>query len=213
MPKMSTVYYFCDYCDVYLTHDSISVRRAHNSGRNHIKNVIDYYQKISQEQAQAIIDSITSQYSDGSPAGQISRSSLPYQFPSGVIPPPPVLPGMPVPPPGSLPIPPPGGLPLPPPGSFPIPPPGMMIPPPGGLPGLGNFPIPPGVLPVPPPGALPIPPPGFVPPGLSSTLPSGAPGLSSSAGAPPGLSFPPPPGYGMPPGLPTSAPGTQQQRR
>ncbi|KAK9318908.1 U1 zinc finger-domain-containing protein [Lipomyces orientalis] len=204
MPK-----YFCDYCDVYLTHDSISVRRAHNSGRNHIKNVIDYYQKISQEQAQAIIDSITSQYSDENPAGQVSRSALPYQFPSGVIPPPPVLPGMPVPPPGSLPIPPPGGLPLPPPGGFPIPPPGMMIPPPGGFSGAANIPIPPpGSLPVPPPGALPIPPPGFVPPGLSSTVPAGAPGLSSSGpGAPPGLGFPPSRGY-MPPGLPTGAPGT-----
>jgi len=34
-----------DYCDVYLTHDSISVRKAHNSGRNHIRNVVDYYQR------------------------------------------------------------------------------------------------------------------------------------------------------------------------
>jgi hypothetical protein len=34
-----------DYCDVYLTHDSMSVRRAHNSGRNHLRNVVDYYQR------------------------------------------------------------------------------------------------------------------------------------------------------------------------
>ncbi|KAH0289516.1 hypothetical protein KCU71_g15562, partial [Aureobasidium melanogenum] len=33
-----------DYCDVYLTHDSMSVRKAHNSGRNHLRNVVDYYQ-------------------------------------------------------------------------------------------------------------------------------------------------------------------------
>lgn len=38
---------FCDYCDVYLTHDSMSVRKAHNSGRNHLRNVIDYYQRTS----------------------------------------------------------------------------------------------------------------------------------------------------------------------
>jgi U1 small nuclear ribonucleoprotein C len=37
---------FCDYCDVYLTHDSMSVRKAHNSGRNHLRNVVDYYQRI-----------------------------------------------------------------------------------------------------------------------------------------------------------------------
>lgn len=38
---------FCDYCDVYLTHDSMSVRKAHNSGRNHLRNVVDYYQRKS----------------------------------------------------------------------------------------------------------------------------------------------------------------------
>ncbi|KAK0942911.1 U1 small nuclear ribonucleoprotein C [Friedmanniomyces endolithicus] len=54
MPK-----YFCDYCDVYLTHDSMSVRKAHNSGRNHLRNVVDYYQAIGQEKAQSVIDSIT----------------------------------------------------------------------------------------------------------------------------------------------------------
>ncbi|RMZ27893.1 hypothetical protein D0859_08027 [Hortaea werneckii] len=55
MPK-----FFCDYCDVYLTHDSMSVRRAHNSGRNHLRNVVEYYQQIGQEKAQSVIDSITS---------------------------------------------------------------------------------------------------------------------------------------------------------
>ena len=37
-----------DYCDVYLTHDSMSVRKAHNSGRNHLRNVVDYYQRMFQ---------------------------------------------------------------------------------------------------------------------------------------------------------------------
>ena len=35
-----------DYCDVYLTHDSMSVRKAHNSGRNHLRNVVEYYQRM-----------------------------------------------------------------------------------------------------------------------------------------------------------------------
>ncbi|KAI5784530.1 U1 zinc finger-domain-containing protein, partial [Pyronema domesticum] len=51
-----------DYCDVYLTHDSISVRKAHNSGRNHLRNVVEYYQQIGHEKAQSVIDSITSSY-------------------------------------------------------------------------------------------------------------------------------------------------------
>ncbi|KAF2874512.1 U1 zinc finger-domain-containing protein [Massariosphaeria phaeospora] len=42
MPK-----FFCDYCDVYLTHDSMSVRKAHNAGRNHLRNVQAYYERAS----------------------------------------------------------------------------------------------------------------------------------------------------------------------
>lgn len=38
MPK-----YFCDYCDVYLTHDSLNVRRSHNAGWKHKANVRAYY--------------------------------------------------------------------------------------------------------------------------------------------------------------------------
>ena len=34
-----------DYCDVYLTHDSMSVRKAHNAGRNHLRNVQAYYER------------------------------------------------------------------------------------------------------------------------------------------------------------------------
>jgi U1 small nuclear ribonucleoprotein C len=54
--------FFCEYCDVYLTHDSMSVRKAHNSGRNHIRNVVEYYQQIGHEKTQSVIDSIASSY-------------------------------------------------------------------------------------------------------------------------------------------------------
>jgi len=37
MPK-----YYCDYCDIYLTHSSAGGRRQHNSGRKHINNKIEY---------------------------------------------------------------------------------------------------------------------------------------------------------------------------
>ncbi|KAF4631953.1 hypothetical protein G7Y89_g6179 [Cudoniella acicularis] len=171
MPK-----FFCDYCDVYLTHDSMSVRKAHNNGRNHLRNVVDYYQQIGHEKAQSVIDSITSSYAA---EGQSSSNPMlgqnpgvhpppPFAFPGG-IPPPPF--GMPIPPPGSLPqgmIPPPGGrgMPMPPfpggPGAPPIPLPGMPFPPPGGLPPNFQFPPPlPGGF-QPPPG-FPMPPPGAMP--------------------------------------------------
>lgn len=40
----------------------MSVRKAHNSGRNHLRNVVEYYQQIGHEKAQAVIDGITSSY-------------------------------------------------------------------------------------------------------------------------------------------------------
>ncbi|KAJ6628799.1 U1 zinc finger-domain-containing protein [Mycena sp. CBHHK59/15] len=60
MPK-----HYCDYCDVFLTHDSTSVRKAHNSGRNHLSNVRDYYASLGHDKAQSIIDQITSAYETG----------------------------------------------------------------------------------------------------------------------------------------------------
>ncbi len=32
--------YYCDYCDVYLTHDSAAVRKAHNTGRKHKVRIV-----------------------------------------------------------------------------------------------------------------------------------------------------------------------------
>ncbi|SAM00253.1 hypothetical protein [Absidia glauca] len=69
MPK-----YYCEYCDVFLTHDSRklsnltpksfdpSVRKGHNAGRNHLMCVRMYYEEIGQDKAQAIINEITMAY-------------------------------------------------------------------------------------------------------------------------------------------------------
>ncbi|KAJ1622597.1 U1 zinc finger-domain-containing protein [Pavlovales sp. CCMP2436] len=35
--------FYCEYCEIFLTHSSAHGRRQHNSGRKHIMNVIDYY--------------------------------------------------------------------------------------------------------------------------------------------------------------------------
>ncbi|KAL2203953.1 zf-U1-domain-containing protein [Sarocladium strictum] len=179
MPK-----FFCDYCDVYLTHDSMSVRKAHNSGRNHLRNVVDYYQQIGHEKAQSVIDSITSSYAA---EGQAHANPMlpqnqpghgfhppPFPFPGGAPP----FPGMPGAPPGAMPqgLPPlPGGRGAPP---FPMPGPNGMPP----------FPPPHGMPPFPPPGGLPFP-----PPGANGGPPPGFQGLAP----PPGQGFPgaPPPGF------------------
>ncbi|KAJ6064946.1 hypothetical protein N7444_000599 [Penicillium canescens] len=98
----------------------MSVRKAHNSGRNHLRNVVEYYQQIGQEKAQSVIDSITSSYAaEGQPLPN------PAMVP-GAFPPPFGFPGRP----GQIPPPP-----------FGIPPPGApgapgMLPPPGAHGGL-----------------------------------------------------------------------------
>jgi U1 small nuclear ribonucleoprotein C len=97
MPK-----FFCDYCDVYLTHDSMSVRKAHNSGRNHLRNVVDYYQQIGHEKAQSVIDSITNSYAaEGQSANNPMLNTAPPGFgppPGGIMPPAGMPPGFPMPP-------------------------------------------------------------------------------------------------------------------
>lgn len=40
----------------------MSVRKSHNAGRNHLRNVTEYYQQIGHEKAQSVIDSITNSY-------------------------------------------------------------------------------------------------------------------------------------------------------
>lgn len=54
--------HYCDYCDVFLTHDSVSVRKAHNSGRNHLQNVREYYQNLDPDQIQQVLDTLAKEY-------------------------------------------------------------------------------------------------------------------------------------------------------
>lgn len=83
MPK-----FFCDYCDVYLTHDSMSVRKAHNSGRNHLRNVQAYYEQISSDQTQQVINSITDAYNLEGQANPLYTANLNGGFPGGPMGPP-----------------------------------------------------------------------------------------------------------------------------
>jgi len=48
MPK-----YYCDYCDVFLTHDSQAGRKQHNHGRRHQENVRQYYAQFLAHNVQA----------------------------------------------------------------------------------------------------------------------------------------------------------------
>lgn len=68
MPK-----YYCDYCKSYLTHDTMSVRKSHLQGRNHIKFYCDYYELKAKESN--IWDPLDSKY-------EISLSKLNENAPS-----------------------------------------------------------------------------------------------------------------------------------
>ena len=102
MPK-----FFCDYCDVYLTHDSMSVRKAHNNGRNHLRNVQAYYEQISSDQTQQVINSITDAYNTEGQANPLFQQNLAGCFPGGPMA---GMPPMGMPPMGMPGFPPPGEL-------------------------------------------------------------------------------------------------------
>lgn len=193
----------------------MSVRKAHNSGRNHLRNVVDYYQQIGHEKAQSVIDSITSSYAAEGQAH--ANPMLPQNQPHaahhhmshhgapGSGPPPlPGMPGMPGMPPGA-------GAP-----GFPPMPPGA-----GGLP----FPLPAGMPPLPGmPGGPPPPLGAFGGPGMPRKYNTSAPfkhrhrnrfepysTTSKRRSNTSPFSTAPPGGRGMPPfppgGLPFPPPG------
>jgi len=90
MPK-----YYCDYCDVFLTHDSPSVRKSHNNGWKHKAAVRTYYSQFEEDITQALIDAKVKEF-EGRLAG-----GLPFPFhtpPYTPAFPPPVFP---YPPPGN----------------------------------------------------------------------------------------------------------------
>ncbi|KAI9104475.1 U1 zinc finger-domain-containing protein [Phlyctochytrium arcticum] len=202
MPK-----YYCDYCDIFLTHDSPSVRKAHNAGWKHKLQVQNYYSGMDPDLVQLVIDKLTAAYAGtpGAPGTLVQQYMLagrflhpnstdfnapivfgPYGMPMmprpfmGMGPPRPGFPPMPFPPrPGMPGMPPMGFRPMP---GMPGAPP-FFRPPPGGPfpPHMAGGPFPP------------RPPPGMFPYGPGGP---GAPGGPGGPGMPP----PGPGGYPHPGG-------------
>ncbi|WFD40813.1 U1 small nuclear ribonucleoprotein C [Malassezia japonica] len=142
--------HYCDYCDVFLTHDSTSVRKAHNCGRNHLQNVRDYYASLPPYEIQGVVDTLMKDYQKRGyppplellgpygrpppmvrpPLGQGPITTPPPPLPTGAVPtvpPPSVRPPITVPPP-NMSVPPPN-MSVPPP-NFAQPPPNFSQPPP-----------------------------------------------------------------------------------
>jgi len=81
MPK-----YYCDYCDIFLTHDSPSVRKSHNEGWKHKLAVRTYYSQFEEDHTQSLIDQKIKEFEGkvaqtGYPGGAIPISALPSPYP------------------------------------------------------------------------------------------------------------------------------------
>ncbi|KAJ1650062.1 U1 small nuclear ribonucleoprotein C [Dispira simplex] len=124
MPK-----YYCDYCDIFLTHDTPAVRKAHNQGWKHRAQVEKYYSALDKDKTQVIVDAIVKAYTTDNPTNAklpagftADLASFTQRSSSGPIPPTSVMPTgymPPFPPTGSFG---PGGQPPSHP-SYPVPPP------------------------------------------------------------------------------------------
>ncbi|OEH80217.1 U1 small nuclear ribonucleoprotein C [Cyclospora cayetanensis] len=78
MPK-----FYCEYCDIYLTHSSPAGRRQHASGRRHINQKVEYFQNLLREgnfQAPAFIDQAVAiraiQIVANTPPGEFATSHM-----------------------------------------------------------------------------------------------------------------------------------------
>lgn len=156
----------------------MNARKAHNSGRNHVANVRDYFAGLGGNQAQSLIDQIIQQHESGGRNQMMMAPSM--RLGAGFMNPLATQPGYPGPPP---------------PGAFPT------FPPTAGTPPF-RPPFPPSSAPGAPPPTMPP----FLPPNASAGAAPGI-GMGSTPPFPPNTASPnpgmppfrPPMGMGMPP--------------
>jgi len=53
---------FADYCDIFLTHDTLAVRKDHNSGWKHRMNVQNYYANLPKDKIRLVIEKVSLSY-------------------------------------------------------------------------------------------------------------------------------------------------------
>lgn len=97
MPK-----YYCDYCKSYLTHDTMSVRKSHLVGKNHIRYYCQYFENKAKAEGiwnpqQLVYEVNLSYLNRNAPGSDSSKKIFDHD-----LPPPPNLLGFPNPPPSSL---------------------------------------------------------------------------------------------------------------
>lgn len=64
--------YYCEYCHSYLTHDTLSVRKSHLVGKNHLRITADYYRNKARDHDRGMFSRKKSHSS-----GQTTAKSVP----------------------------------------------------------------------------------------------------------------------------------------
>ena len=64
MPK-----YYCDYCDIFLTHDAKRVRKDHNAGWKHAAQVRAHFLAMNQEKMGRCVGEIVREYGERKETG------------------------------------------------------------------------------------------------------------------------------------------------
>mmetsp|Transcript_21617 Transcript_21617/g.38359 ORF Transcript_21617/g.38359 Transcript_21617/m.38359 type:complete len:197 (-) Transcript_21617:108-698(-) len=57
--------FYCDYCDIFLTHDNRGGRKQHCAGRKHLENVYSYYNQLGLASQQQLAEMMYRQSSAG----------------------------------------------------------------------------------------------------------------------------------------------------
>lgn len=69
--------YYCEYCHSYLTHDTLSVRKSHLIGKNHLRITADYYRNKGSRPAK-FFNRVSKKYGSKSTA---TKANIPVNCP------------------------------------------------------------------------------------------------------------------------------------
>jgi U1 zinc finger len=84
---MSKRKYYCDYCDAFLTNNTVKERNAHNKGKNHKAAVQRYYWQFQVANTQKLVDEIATRCDSMLSSGNAVLVPIgPHGYP-GVFPP------------------------------------------------------------------------------------------------------------------------------
>ncbi|KAH0483963.1 MAG: uncharacterized protein KVP18_004571 [Porospora cf. gigantea A] len=80
IPHLPMPKYYCEYCDITLTHSSPAGRRQHNAGRRHIQNKVEFFRNLLADHAFIAPDHVAKATSL-----DLRNQSFGFGFPSAAV--------------------------------------------------------------------------------------------------------------------------------